>query len=76
MCVLSVNGENQWESSMFIAHQIGVNAVSFAPFKANSSTKRMVTGGCDNLVKVWACKDGQWQMEHELEGHRFYLAYL
>lgn len=69
--VLAVNAENQWESSSFVAHQIGVNAVSFAPYNAAISQpiKRLVTGGCDNLVKIWACKEGVWEMEHELEGH-------
>jgi protein transport protein SEC13 len=41
------------------AHQIGVNAVSWAPAAeaaslttASAPVKRFVTGGCDNLVKV------------------------
>lgn len=43
--------------------QIGCNAVSWAPAQAKPSAeisledskalKRFVTGGCDNLVKIW-----------------------
>ncbi|KAK3722289.1 hypothetical protein QZH41_009329, partial [Actinostola sp. cb2023] len=31
--------------------------------------KRFVTGGCDNLVKIWKEVDGQWFEEHKLEAH-------
>lgn len=31
--------------------------------------KRLVSGGCDNLVKIWKEEDGQWTEEHKLEAH-------
>ncbi|XP_015912443.1 protein SEC13 homolog isoform X2 [Parasteatoda tepidariorum] len=34
------------------------------------SVKRFVTGGCDNLVKIWKyCKQDQWSEEEKLEAH-------
>eukprot|EP00871_Galdieria_phlegrea_P002259 jgi/Galph1/3033/GphlegSOOS_G1680.1 len=57
-------------------HTIGANSVSWAPavqpgalFSHERSvppTKRVVTGGCDNLVKVWYCDSaGNWNLEGE-----------
>lgn len=58
--------DNQWVvSAEFVAHQIGCNAVSWAPSAAPSSLisisgaaaenyiKRLATGGSDNLIKIW-----------------------
>jgi WD40 repeat protein len=44
----------QWTSTMIKAHKIGVNAVSWAPA---CSGMRLVTAGCDNLVKIWNCDE-------------------
>lgn len=51
-------------------HQIGANACSWAPFDG-SSVRRFVTGGGDNLVKIWRLDDaaGQYVLEQALEGH-------
>lgn len=65
--------------------QIGCNAVSWAPAlgselpsedpslqnRTSTLTKRFVTGGCDNLVKVWKFveADSKWTEEHKLEAH-------
>jgi len=59
------------------AHSIGCNAVSWAPAVApnsalegsHSTPKRFVTGGCDNLVKIWKEEDDQWVEEAKLEAH-------
>eukprot|EP01137_Pigoraptor_chileana_P000630 Opistho-2@37094 len=83
--VISSKGDGVWESQKFPAHQIGVNAISWAPAATpgalvnpseNPSSlqppvKRFVTGGCDNLVKIWRFSDGenQWKVEDELAGH-------
>ena len=58
--------DNRWEHKIFPAHGIGVNAVSWAPalypgslFNHRSSQaglRRLVTGGSDNLVKIWDWK--------------------
>lgn len=55
--------EGSWEPKIFPAHGLGVNAVSWAPAAAPGSIisskpepgmrRRFVTGGCDNLVKIW-----------------------
>ena len=55
------------------AHQIGVNAVSWAPSLApgdlastsppTSLQRRFVSAGCDNLVKVWAVEGSDWKQQ-------------
>ncbi|KAI9786040.1 MAG: GTPase-activating protein S13 [Peltula sp. TS41687] len=56
--------DNSWEHKIFSAHGIGVNAVSWAPAISpgalfsngaapNATSRRFVTGGSDNLVKIW-----------------------
>lgn len=72
---------NTWESKKITnAHSIGCNAVSWAPAVASGSAdgsnnrtgaavQRLVTGGCDNYVKVWRLDNGEWIEEVKLEGH-------
>ena len=52
--VLTHLGEGQWSSVMLKAHKTGVNAVSWAPVVDGDGSMRFVTGGCDNLVRIWA----------------------
>jgi len=70
--------DDNWESKKITeAHSIGVNSVSWA--SANSSligeksntVKRLVSGGCDNTVKIWRFNEGtnDWKLEETLEGH-------
>jgi protein transport protein SEC13 len=60
--ILTHRNDNSWNVEQFVAHNIGVNAVSWAPaiqpgsFLQHGSkqlVKRLVSGGCDNLVKIW-----------------------
>lgn len=64
--VLTRQADDSWTVKRFNAHQIGCNAVSWAPaFPAGAMLSaaaptgtalqpmRLVTGGCDNLVKIW-----------------------
>lgn len=56
---------NSWESRKIAAHTIGCNAVSWGPgigslseldlkgSKLGGVAKRLVSGGCDNLIKIW-----------------------
>lgn len=55
---------NSWDiKKIQNAHAIGCNAVSWAPgispepliegTKPQTLVKRLVSGGCDNLVKIW-----------------------
>lgn len=84
--VLSYRVEDStWDVQSFAAHQIGCNAVSWCPSPtadylaalASGSApktiaeKRIVTGGCDNLAKVWRWNEASasWSVEASLEGH-------
>ncbi len=59
---------NSWdEEKIQNAHTIGCNAVSWSP---DATKRRFVSGGCDNLVKIWGQDDaGNWVEEAKLEGH-------
>lgn len=58
--------DNAWTHQIFHAHGMGVNSVSWAPaaspgsiISANAGAgqlRRFVTGGSDNLVKIWDYK--------------------
>lgn len=80
--IVSTSGDGSWESQKINnAHTIGCNAVSWAPAQAKASAeisledskalKRFVTGGCDNLVKIWKFSEAEskWVEEHKLEAH-------
>lgn len=59
------------------AHQMGCNAVSWAPAAAPATATsqggsqpqaKFVTGGCDGAVKVWRCADnGDFEMDRDFE---------
>lgn len=51
-------------------HQIGANAASWAPYDG-SKERRFVTGGGDNLVKIWKLDSvsDQYECESQLTGH-------
>eukprot|EP01119_Soliformovum_irregulare_P008444 TRINITY_DN21560_c0_g1_i1.p1 TRINITY_DN21560_c0_g1~~TRINITY_DN21560_c0_g1_i1.p1 ORF type:complete len:308 (-),score=56.73 TRINITY_DN21560_c0_g1_i1:37-960(-) len=79
--VLTFKGE-QWDNEKIPqAHQIGVNSVSWAPAIAPGSivsgsasqtpVKRLVSGGCDNLVKIWRYSEQEnaWRLEETLDQH-------
>ncbi|GLV43339.1 Secretory 13 [Carabus blaptoides fortunei] len=61
------------------AHTIGCNAVSWCPAygpdpafisgQSQPTVKRLVTGGCDNLVKIWREDGDRWIEENKLEVH-------
>lgn len=61
--------DNSWTHQTFQAHGMGVNAVSWAPSLSAGSIisaqgqgqqsgqmRRFVTGGSDNMVKIWDYK--------------------
>lgn len=83
--ILSWRGpqDNAWEEKQIHnAHQIGCNAVSWAPAAAPGSATgsggtqaTLVTGGCDGLVKVWdlpengeAVLDSEFEMAYKVCG--------
>jgi protein transport protein SEC13 len=52
--ILAHSGGGQWSSTMLKAHKTGVNAVNWAPSaEGGEDPMRLVTGGCDNLVRIW-----------------------
>ncbi|XP_046860643.1 protein SEC13 homolog isoform X2 [Xenia sp. Carnegie-2017] len=83
--IISSEGDGHWQvKKINNAHTIGCNAVSWAPSthpgslfniadepKRGEIEKRLVTGGCDSLVKIWkmSATDGQWEEEEKLEAH-------
>ncbi|PVD24600.1 hypothetical protein C0Q70_15084 [Pomacea canaliculata] len=78
--ILSTTGDGTWDAKKINnAHTIGCNAVSWAPATApnalfdqtsrQQTVKRFVSGGCDNLVKIWREEEGQWVEDQKLEGH-------
>lgn len=73
-----------WDSStIFTAHAIGTNAVSWAPAvipgsltsgtassPSGSGPQQLVTAGCDNLVKIWTLSPSSgWTETNVLQGH-------
>ncbi|KAI5801645.1 WD40-repeat-containing domain protein [Peziza echinospora] len=82
--ILEYKEDGSWDTKVFQAHAIGCNAASWAPATAPgsivqtsgsaqnaSNVRRFVSGGSDNLVKIW-----HWSPEHNnyleeavLEGH-------
>uniref|UniRef100_A0A8C8CJZ3 Protein SEC13 homolog n=1 Tax=Oncorhynchus tshawytscha TaxID=74940 RepID=A0A8C8CJZ3_ONCTS len=80
--LVTCSGDQQWDiKKISNAHTIGCNAVSWAPSVVPGSLidqpsgqkpnfiKRFVSGGCDNLVKLWKEEDGQWKEDQKLEAH-------
>jgi protein transport protein SEC13 len=79
--ILTHQADDSWTASKIDAHQIGVNSVSWAPayepgaLVASAvaggggapapSSARIVTGGCDNLVKVWRHDPDTQSWSHE-----------
>jgi protein transport protein SEC13 len=78
------DNSTQPEHTLFPAHGLGVNAVSWAPASAPGSivssspgpnasgNRRFVTGGCDNALKIWAFDpaSNSYKLEREpLTGH-------
>ncbi|KTW26322.1 hypothetical protein T552_02808 [Pneumocystis carinii B80] len=81
--ILELKDDGTWDTRTFPAHSVGCNAVSWSPSTPPASLirtgkdqdsnffKRIVTGGSDNLVKIWNFSNEQnnWVVEDVLEGH-------
>jgi len=74
--VLSFSNDRWVTSKITNAHTLGCNAVSWAPSTfavekpgEGQTIKRFVSGGCDNLVKIWKEENDHWVEEVKLEGH-------
>jgi len=78
--VLTRMADDSWDVKLIpTAHKTGVNAVSWAPATTGGAlasggapepVMRLVTGGCDNMVKLWRLGEaGEWESEAELSLH-------
>jgi len=84
--ILTYKSDNNWDVQKIPqAHSIGVNCVSWAPAvipgsllnsaNANQTTptpqKTLVSGGCDNLVKIWKFSESEnaWKSDEVLQHH-------
>ncbi|KAF3901405.1 Coronin-2B [Arthrobotrys entomopaga] len=74
--------DDSWDTRIFNAHATGCNAVSWAPDVSPGSIvqsaatttagiRKFVTGGSDNLVKIWVYSPEQdnYVIEQTLDGH-------
>jgi protein transport protein SEC13 len=71
--VLEFKDDGSWDTKVFNAHGMGCNAASWAPAitpgslistqpQASGNIKKIATGGCDNLVKIWAFEYNLFQL--------------
>lgn len=76
--IVSLNGDGNWTARKIDnAHPTGCTSISWAPafpqqeeMSSNISAKRLVSGGCDNVVKIWReDQNGQWVLDQQLSGH-------
>ena len=86
--IVEFKDDGTTSSSLIEAHRVGVNSASWAPVSFTDSTatpstnnntpqlqtqiKRFVTGGCDNLVKIWNFdhESKTYTLQETLEGHK------
>lgn len=65
--------EDTWSISHFQNDTLGTNAVSWAPSSSVGSVtddgrpiRRLVTGSCDNTVRIWRSTDSGWSEESKV----------
>jgi len=67
--------DQEWSYFQFEAHGLSANVISWIPSTTIKSENGIVyvptiiSGGCDNLIKIWSLKNGGWNMDTCLEGH-------
>eukprot|EP01041_Mallomonas_annulata_P009522 gene9522-19799_t len=64
------NKDDTWNVTNFQNDTLGTNSVSWAPYSAVGSLtedgrpiRRLVTGSCDNTVRIWRLLEGGWYEE-------------
>ena len=78
--IVSLSGDGNWTARKIEhAHPTGCTSVSWAPYfpvdesqmsTSTLSSKRIVSGGCDNQVKIWReDQNGVWVHDQTLNGH-------
>ena len=68
--VLTHRPDDQWDVKTLDTQQVGVNAVSWESAQgpeAGADSKRIVTAGCDNTVKVWRFRAASADWEEEVK---------
>jgi len=72
--VLTRQQDDTWDAKIIReAHKTGVNAGSWAPVTGDpvatgeAPVMRLVTGGCDNMIKLWTFNGAEWTEEQEPE---------
>lgn len=71
--VHTARADGGWDTSRIDeAHPVGVTSVSWAPSTAPGTlvgsglldhVQKLVSGGCDNTIKVWKLNNGVWKMD-------------
>lgn len=70
--------DGQWSySTISGAHTTGVTSVSWAPAASAGASMQeesvrgmtLVSGGCDNTVRIWAATSTAWEKDTQLSGH-------
>uniref|UniRef100_A0A673XAR1 Protein SEC13 homolog n=1 Tax=Salmo trutta TaxID=8032 RepID=A0A673XAR1_SALTR len=76
--LVTCSGDQQWDiKKINNAHNSENNVYAVVPGslidqpsgQKPNCIKRFVSGGCDNLVKLWKEEDGQWKEDQKLEAH-------
>lgn len=65
--IVDFHPDGSTSHQIFEAHDIGVNAATWGPLIDGQA--RIVSGGCDNLVKIWKQDNTNWIEEDTLVGH-------
>jgi len=65
--IFSLADDQKWHVEVLNAHNGGCNAVSWGPAYAKPGAsqapiKQLVTGGCDNTIKIWRF-EGEWKQQ-------------
>jgi len=76
--IFSLRDDNKWNPECFTAHNGGCNAVSWGPAHnpgvkpeaQQTPIRQLVTGGCDNTIKIWGCDhNNQWTETQKFENN-------
>ncbi len=78
--IVSLSGDGSWHARKIDnAHPAGCTSLSWAPVfptdeATNINAKRIVSGGCDNQMKIWReDQNGQWILDQTLNGHNDWI---
>ena len=65
--IVTARSDGIWDTSKIEnAHPVGVMSVSWAPtasLELSNPVGKLVSGGCDNSIKIWKLSNGSWNLE-------------